>query len=161
MSSARPARARVCGACHACCVLPALDLPALKKPAGDRCRHLDGRGLCTIYARRPDVCRGFECAWLAGSLPAGLEYRPERLGLMLAGEEYEGITVIKAYEVWKGASMSSPRANELLHWLGERELVLIVDNPPPDPSTTVIGPPAKHRRLEAALGDQFWQRLLY
>ncbi|RNC73230.1 MAG: YkgJ family cysteine cluster protein [Desulfuromonadales bacterium] len=46
-----------CLRCGTCCTAP--DIVALDKPLGTRCRHLDGSGLCAIYAERPAVCRGY------------------------------------------------------------------------------------------------------
>ena len=47
----------LCTRCGACCVAP--DISALDKPLGVRCRHLGEDLLCTIYERRPDVCRSY------------------------------------------------------------------------------------------------------
>ena len=46
-----------CTKCGACCVAP--DIAALDKPLGARCPHLGADLLCTIYERRPDVCRSY------------------------------------------------------------------------------------------------------
>ncbi len=43
--------------CGTCCTAP--DIAALGKPVGERCGHLDGAGLCGIYATRPEVCRNY------------------------------------------------------------------------------------------------------
>ncbi len=61
-----------CLKCGTCCVAP--DIAALGKPLGVRCGHLDGNGLCTIYAERPAVCRG---------------YRPDPLCLEIAAPTLE------------------------------------------------------------------------
>ncbi len=56
-------------------MLPAI--PELDKPAGQPCKHLTAKG-CGIYDSRPDVCRRFECNWLAGR---GDDYaRPDVVG---------------------------------------------------------------------------------
>jgi Fe-S-cluster containining protein len=36
------------------------DISSLKKPAGDRCPHLDAEHRCTMYHDRPAVCRGYQ-----------------------------------------------------------------------------------------------------
>ena len=59
---------RTCGACTACCVVPAIDDPTIQKPAAIRCCHSvpaqgGGASSCAIYDTRPDVCRRFHCAW--------------------------------------------------------------------------------------------------
>lgn len=74
-------RGRACGACRACCKLP--DIPELRKPINTWCRHIDfdnPEGGCSIHARRPATCRGFECAWLSGL--GDEQDRPDRLGVM-------------------------------------------------------------------------------
>jgi Fe-S-cluster containining protein len=50
---------RECGKCHACCRYTSI--PALGKAPNILCEHW--KNGCTIYAERPDVCRGFFCAW--------------------------------------------------------------------------------------------------
>lgn len=46
-----------CTRCGACCVAP--DIAALDKPLGLRCPHLTADNLCSIYERRPQVCREY------------------------------------------------------------------------------------------------------
>ena len=46
-----------CTRCGACCVAP--DIAALDKPLGLVCPHLGPDALCTIYERRPQVCRDY------------------------------------------------------------------------------------------------------
>ena len=46
-----------CTRCGACCVAP--DIAALDKPLGLRCPHLGADNLCTVYDRRPEVCRSY------------------------------------------------------------------------------------------------------
>jgi Fe-S-cluster containining protein len=36
------------------------DIAALDKPLGMRCPHLGPDNLCTVYDRRPQVCRDYE-----------------------------------------------------------------------------------------------------
>ncbi|HYO67439.1 MAG TPA: YkgJ family cysteine cluster protein [Archangium sp.] len=47
-----------CTRCGACCVAP--DIAALDKPLGMRCPHLTADNLCSVYDRRPDVCRAYQ-----------------------------------------------------------------------------------------------------
>ncbi len=44
-----------CARCGTCCVAP--DISALDKPLGVRCVHLGPDLLCTVYERRPEICR--------------------------------------------------------------------------------------------------------
>lgn len=57
---------RACGTCSLCCkVLDVVDPPALVKSAGVWCPHCKpGRGGCTIYATRPQLCATWRCQWL-------------------------------------------------------------------------------------------------
>lgn len=55
-----------CRKCGACCIAPSITsaMPAMPqgKPAGVRCRHLDGHNLCTLFGRpeRPSFCLGWK-----------------------------------------------------------------------------------------------------
>jgi len=67
-----------CGDCTACC--KALSIDEIDKPAGVMCTHC-GKG-CTIYDKRPDVCREFECAYLVGKWN-NENLRPDNSGIIL------------------------------------------------------------------------------
>jgi hypothetical protein len=55
---------RTCGDCSLCCKLINVREP-LNKPRDVWCQHCrPGKGGCSIYDTRPDVCRGFACDWL-------------------------------------------------------------------------------------------------
>lgn len=73
---------RSCGECRACCMV--FDVPEFGKPRNEMCVHADtgvaGAG-CGIYARRPERCRAFSCAWKQGL--AGEADRPDVLGVMM------------------------------------------------------------------------------
>ena len=57
---------RQCGSCNCCCDI--LEVTAVAKPVNTLCKHWEtGKG-CTIYERRPQMCRSFTCAWLQGHL---------------------------------------------------------------------------------------------
>jgi uncharacterized protein len=72
--------ARECGSCTACCEL--LEVVELKKPRGVLCQHCTiGKG-CAIYETRPEVCRDYECGWLAHDYIPD-ELRPDRCGFIL------------------------------------------------------------------------------
>jgi hypothetical protein len=55
---------RECGDCAMCCKL--LDVNSIEKKAGTWCTHCVGQRGCAIYETRPQECRNFICAWLAG-----------------------------------------------------------------------------------------------
>lgn len=59
---------RACGECSLCCLIP--DIPVERKSKLDYCPHCrPGKGGCSIYADRPDLCKTYSCAWLVGSVP--------------------------------------------------------------------------------------------
>ncbi len=74
---------RECGACTACCVVLAIDDPALTKPAGTACQNCTGTG-CGIYASRPETCREFVCEWRRLTL-LDEDWRPDLSGVLITG----------------------------------------------------------------------------
>lgn len=77
--------AKGCGTCTLCCTVMRVDMQPPKE-AHETCTHCS-RGGCSIYADRPDACRGFQCLWLASqqvarfALPAAM--RPDRCGVAI------------------------------------------------------------------------------
>lgn len=71
---------RSCGSCTLCCQV--LDIDELDKKAGVLCTNCVATGGCSIYARRPDVCREFECEWLSERDVAPV-LKPDRIGTLL------------------------------------------------------------------------------
>jgi hypothetical protein len=59
----QPIPHRECGACAACCIVPVITDPALKKLPGEVCPHLAAGKGCTVYAARSETCRGHFCGW--------------------------------------------------------------------------------------------------
>jgi hypothetical protein len=90
--------ARDCGRCAYCCKL----LQVGDKPMFQPCAHCNPKlsGACTIYEKRPDECRKFECLWLSGGL-SEMFYPPDVGFLVLPGgarcllcvENYPGAVV--------------------------------------------------------------------
>jgi len=83
---------RSCFGCNLCCVHLEIEskpghstLPDtgedIAKPAGVKCRYSTDSG-CSIYQRRPPVCRGFRCDWLQGRKGLGLEDSPANTGVI-------------------------------------------------------------------------------
>jgi hypothetical protein len=54
---------RSCGPCNVCCIVPAINDPALRKAPGCRCHNAQPGGACGIYETRPETCRNFFCGW--------------------------------------------------------------------------------------------------
>lgn len=63
-----------CGECTLCCTL--LNVPELNKSALEDCEYcIVGEG-CGIWKDRPDLCRGYDCAWKQSD-GAPLQLRPD------------------------------------------------------------------------------------
>ena len=75
--TARPARE--CGSCNACCDI--LEVAGVDKPVNQLCRHWQKGTGCTIYERRPQMCRSFTCAWLQGHLDD--DWFPAKSGIVV------------------------------------------------------------------------------
>ncbi|WGD54224.1 YkgJ family cysteine cluster protein [Bradyrhizobium sp. CB1650] len=74
-----PPPSRQCGSCNACCDI--LEVAAVDKPVHQLCKHWQADTGCTIYGRRPQMCRSFACAWLQGHLDDA--WFPEKAGLVV------------------------------------------------------------------------------
>jgi hypothetical protein len=87
-----------------CCTVLRVD--ELRKLGGVSCAALGARG-CTIYERRPHICRAYRCLWLQGRLDA--EDRPDRLGAVLDLVHEGGATLLAIREAVPGATDANPR----------------------------------------------------
>jgi hypothetical protein len=76
---------RECGSCTVCCVVLAIDDPALTKSAGTACQNCTGTG-CGIYASRPQTCRDFVCEWRRLAL-LDEDWRPDLSGVLITGRD--------------------------------------------------------------------------
>ena len=74
-----PPNTRQCGSCNACCDV--LEVAAVDKPVNQLCQHWQTGTGCTIYDRRPQMCRSFVCAWLQGHLDD--EWFPAKSGIIV------------------------------------------------------------------------------
>jgi hypothetical protein len=99
-----PEPARSCGDCTACCTVLRVD--ELRKLGGVACAAL-GAGGCTIYPRRPHICRAYRCLWLQGQLE--LEDRPDRLGAVVDLVHEGGAALLAIREAVPGATDENPR----------------------------------------------------
>lgn len=71
---------RTCGKCIACCVVLTISSEELQKPAGVVCPKCTGTA-CSIYDRRPVVCRNYLCVWRMTQVLED-DARPDLLGVM-------------------------------------------------------------------------------
>jgi Fe-S-cluster containining protein len=79
------------------------DIAALDKPLGRPCPHLGEDDLCTIYERRPDVCRAYRADALCDAIAAPTRDERVRRYLAVFGLEDE------ARRVAACASMAAAR----------------------------------------------------
>lgn len=114
-----------CGDCTACCT--SVGVEEINKPPAVACPHLCGSG-CGIYADRPHSCRAWSCLWRRGVLTGGLDYRPDRLGLILDVTEcsidYKEGQCLSGWETRPGA-LDEPRTAYFLRKLG-RDIPLVI-----------------------------------
>ncbi len=102
-------RTRVCGECSLCCTVLRVD--ELRKLGGTPCLHQRSGGGCTIHARRPGICRSYECLWLSGSL--GADDRPDRLGAVVDLVNEGGSVKLVIRQARPGALEASTRLQEI------------------------------------------------
>jgi hypothetical protein len=112
-----------CGGCRACC--EALAVMELNKPYWRACQHQCETG-CAIYHARPKSCRAFYCSYLMGDTPAGGEYRPDNLGLLLCLDTChltQDVIIGVALDCWEirpGAFEANPWVKQLATDIAER-----------------------------------------
>jgi Fe-S-cluster containining protein len=87
-----------------CCTVLRVD--ELRKLGGVSCAAL-GAGGCTVYARRPHICRAYQCLWLQGTLD--VEDRPDRLGAVLDLVHEGGSALLAIREAEPGVADANPR----------------------------------------------------
>ncbi len=148
-----PVRGRSCGACKACCVLVPVHLSADDyKAANERCRHACSKG-CAVYAKRPEPCQVWSCAWLIQRETAGLR-RPDLAGYVIdpmldqvqAGEE-----MLDAVQVWADpARPDAHRDPALRAWLRQVGMPAIVRYSETD--AFVLVPPHRARQEWLEIG---------
>jgi hypothetical protein len=79
-----------CGDCDICCKV--FDIHELDTPSGEYCRHCTG-GACGIHEERPQVCRGYECAYLANDWNESL--RPDKCGVVINNTPGDGYVALR------------------------------------------------------------------
>lgn len=68
----------ICGECTVCCTLSVVE--ELDKGPGETCKYCVLQKGCSIYEKRPQVCKDFECAYLQAG--KDIEMRPDKCGVM-------------------------------------------------------------------------------
>lgn len=83
-------KTRTCGECKACCDgWMIATIYGHEMGNGVRCHFLRANG-CGIYERRPHFCRSFECGWLMANSPFPDHWRPDRIGLIICPDIWQG-----------------------------------------------------------------------
>lgn len=142
----RLALVRQCGDCDTCCTVmnvDATDLPEIGalKPAGTKCSMLKTEGSgCSVYERRPTVCRIWSCVWRMGGFSE--DEHPQKIGIMLAGDNVNGLNVMYAYEAREGA-FDTDEARAFFFKYSEKTPIALVGR------TTTYGPPDLIERMRA------------
>lgn len=79
-----------CGGCILCCDL--LEVRPLGKQANARCEHCTPDDGCSIWERRPAICKKYACLWYANpSFPDSL--RPDRCGVLFEPVRGERVVI--------------------------------------------------------------------
>lgn len=113
---------RACGPCSLCCKL--FEIEELAKPRNRWCAHCrPGHGGCTIYDRRPQVCRDFECLWLADQ-SLGPEWQPMRSKIVLGMAH--GLLIVSNDPAYPDAWRQPPYVARLKRYAAEGFAVMIV-----------------------------------
>lgn len=74
---------RTCAGCDACCTN--IPIKETAKPGGVACQHLcgDPGQSCSIYEKRPNVCRTFACVWRGSDWHLPEWANPAKIGWVL------------------------------------------------------------------------------
>jgi hypothetical protein len=104
---------RKCGSCSLCRKLLDIEEEDITKPAHTWCQHCrPGHGGCSIYQRRPFICRIFACQWLIdGEL--GDEWAPMRSKMVLRMTPGPGKMALHVYVDDPTAWRRSPYLEQL------------------------------------------------
>jgi hypothetical protein len=79
---AQPVPNRGCGECNYCCQHLLIETDELRVSPGNLCHNWQTGTGCTIYATRPDVCRGYLCGWMMFA-HFDDSWRPDRCGIIV------------------------------------------------------------------------------
>jgi hypothetical protein len=145
---------RSCGDCSLCCKLAKVD--ELDKPSGVWCRHCaPGRGGCTIYETRPDVCRNYFCSWIMDSR-LGPEWYPLTSKMILSLENSGQRICVRVEPGHADAWRREPYYSQLKTWSraaveARRQIVVFINK-----RVIVILPDKDVEFADVELGEQIW-----
>lgn len=87
----KTATPKECGECSVCCISLRIDTPELAKPANTPCKYLAPTSGCSIYERRPEICKVWRCGWLMlETLPS--QFRPDRSKVLITLKPQPGVS---------------------------------------------------------------------
>jgi hypothetical protein len=91
-------------------------IPELDKPANRWCKYCrPGKGGCSIYNDRPDVCHNYKCFWLGGLL--GDEWQPTRSKIVVQSDESAGRRLLFLLDPsTPNRWLDSPYYEQILAW---------------------------------------------
>ena len=120
---------RRCQSCVACCThlpIPAGLVSPGAKPAGVPCPHICPTG-CRAYARRPQMCVDFRCAWFGD--PSWPErWRPDRCALLCLRQDLDGkVPAAAVYETQPQARRQSVAQEILAELVRTVAVVVVID----------------------------------
>ncbi len=102
-----------------------LRVDELAKLGGRPCLHQVAEGGCAVHALRPEVCRGYRCAWLQGAF--GEPDRPDRLAAVLDFQNRGDSVRLVVRQMDAGALDRSSRLQEIVSEVGRSMPVEIRD----------------------------------
>lgn len=134
---ARLVPGRDCSDCTLCCTI--LGVPALNKPPGAACRHVQPNVGCQIYDRRPAECAAFHCGYLTQPNLAA-HWRPKHAHMLLqikeSGRRIEAHVDPAQPEAWRAepyytdlkawARLSAPLRRQVIVCVGLEDVIAIL-----------------------------------
>lgn len=103
---------RECGECTECCTWLMGSAYGHEFGKGKSCKFLCESG-CSVHKVRPNVCRGYFCAWAQEILP--IEMRPDKCGFLISVENGESGQYLKVIST-NGGEINNDTINWLKNW---------------------------------------------
>jgi hypothetical protein len=109
---------RQCDGCQECCngnlKINVFGYEVFK---GNPCKFMCDAG-CSIYKKRPEPCRFFNCLWkMDESIPEDLY--PKNSGIVIMYKNLDGCTFVVVEEFW--GKLSETQQNNVLKWMKKRQ----------------------------------------
>ena len=144
---------RECGACQACCIVPAIDHGEMQKQPGVPCRHCL-KGDCDIYESRPGLCRKYFCGWRKlASLND--DWRPDKSGLLIESGNPSQFGAGSMILMLTGNPLKTLRRQGFMDFVCanlQRNLLLYLSLPGP-PGKKAAALPLNTPEMRAAMGQ--------